>query len=229
MVRKGDTLSKLGRDYGVSFSEIAYLNGIRDEDDLEVGDRLLIAYASDRGLDQNKRYFSFSESRRDVPSSLHRLDKGEEHKLLWPVKGVHKVVSGFGPRGNSFHDGIDIAAPRGTKVLAAHGGDVVYASSGLKGYGRLVIIKSSSGLSTVYAHNSRLRVRKGDKVKRGQVIAEVGSTGKSTGNHLHFEIRIKNKNGSSIALDPLPALGYASGASRYRINDNLRAILVKTK
>lgn len=114
-------------------------------------------------------------------------------RFLWPVPHYYKVSSSFGPRGRKHHDGIDIPAPRGTPIVAVDSGMVIYADNGIRGYGNMVVIAHGDDVFTVYAHNRDNKVEKGDKVDRGDVIAEVGNTGRSTGPHLHFEIRVKNK------------------------------------
>ncbi len=111
----------------------------------------------------------------------------EKISMIWPLHG--RKTSDFGPRGKSVHQGIDLAAPKGTPVLASASGRVVYSGNGMKGYGKVVVIKHVNDLSTVYAHNSSLLVRMGDSVEQGQTIAKVGATGRATGPHLHFEIR----------------------------------------
>ena len=105
----------------------------------------------------------------------------------WPVKG--KITSAFGTRRHRMHDGIDIAAARGTPVRAAAAGKVVYADHRIAGYGRLIIIRHAGDFFTAYAHNERNLVARGDHVKKGEIIARVGETGRATGPHLHFEIR----------------------------------------
>ena len=87
------------------------------------------------------------------------------------------------------HDGINIDAPEGTPVHAAADGDVVYASHRLTGYGKLIIIRHARDMFTAYAHNQRNLVHKGDRVKAGDIIARVGRSGRSSGPHLHFEVR----------------------------------------
>lgn len=105
-----------------------------------------------------------------------------------PVSGV--ITSRFGGRWGRQHTGLDIGAPKGTKIKAAASGTVIF--SGYSGsYGNVVKISHGSGIQTYYAHCSKLYVKKGEKVSAGDVIAAVGSTGRSTGNHLHFEIRKK--------------------------------------
>jgi murein DD-endopeptidase MepM/ murein hydrolase activator NlpD len=115
--------------------------------------------------------------------------------FVWPVSGP--VVSGFGMRWGRMHEGIDIAVGFGTPVHAAASGAVIHAGW-LGGYGNLVVIDHGNGLATAYAHNSSLAVSVGQSVTQGDVISYVGSTGHSTGPHMHFEVRV---NGA--AVDPL--------------------------
>ena len=118
--------------------------------------------------------------------------------LIKPVSGT--ISSRFGIRSRDNHKGLDISAPKGTAIKAAAAGTVTFAgfgsnTNGYSGYGNIVVIKSTSSVTILYGHCSALYVSTGQKVTQGQVIAAVGSTGISTGNHLHFEIR---KNGSQI-------------------------------
>jgi murein DD-endopeptidase MepM/ murein hydrolase activator NlpD len=106
---------------------------------------------------------------------------------IWPAKGV--LTSGFGRRWGRMHKGIDIAAPIGTPIFAAAPGEVVSAGWNSGGYGNLVKIRHADGSVTYYGHNSRVLVREGQRVAQGEQIAEMGSTGRSTGPHLHFEVR----------------------------------------
>lgn len=119
-------------------------------------------------------------------------DFKEDGRFIWPVPSSKKVSSYFGKRNGRHHDGIDIPAITGTHVVAADDG-VVIMSGWMRGYGRIVVVKHDDGYHTVYAHNSKHYVKKGQKVSKGEVIANVGSSGRSTGPHLHFEIRKKNK------------------------------------
>jgi len=119
--------------------------------------------------------------------------------LRWPLDVV-RVSSRFGQRGRHFHEGIDLKAAIGTPVYSAESGTVLYAASRIRGYGKMVVIRhagAAKGLATIYAHNSKLLVRPGQKVKKGQKIAISGQTGKSNGPHLHFEIR-----SGVAAIDP---------------------------
>lgn len=116
----------------------------------------------------------------------------------WPYRGT--VTSHFGERWGRNHYGLDISAKIGTEVRAAAQGKVIYVGQ-LGGYGNLVLIKHKKDFYTAYAHNSKFKVKKGKKVKQGQVVALSGNTGKSTGPHIHFEIRK-----GADPQDPLPYL-----------------------
>ena len=126
----------------------------------------------------------------------------DKHPSIWPVNG--RITSTFGYRRNpfgfrtsEFHDGLDIAVPTGTLVKAAASGTVTFSGySG--GYGYLIKISHGSGIETYYAHNSALLVEIGDKVLKGDHIAKAGSTGRSTGPHVHYEVRLNN-----IPQDPM--------------------------
>jgi murein DD-endopeptidase MepM/ murein hydrolase activator NlpD len=123
---------------------------------------------------------------------------GGNGKFLWPVPSKQTISSDFGKRGGRNHDGIDIPAPIGTEIVASESGKVVYSGSGIKGYGNLTIVAHKDNYFSVYAHADKNLRSKGDNVKRGEVIALVGNTGRSTGPHLHFEIRKK-----STPLNPI--------------------------
>jgi len=133
---------------------------------------------------------------RKAPAGALRPSSGQ---LRWPLRGV--LYARFGRKGRSPHDGIDLAAPAGTPVRTAAEGSVLFAGP-QQGYGLLVIIEHAHGLVTVYAHNRDLRVRTGQPVREGQVIATVGESGKTSGPHLHFEVR---QDGAPV--DPLDFLG----------------------
>ena len=164
----------------------------------------------------NVTYVNGEETERTILSSVTLKEPVTEERLRgtkerptwyptgtfrWPVSG--RVTSYFGGRrspggiGSTNHKGIDIAAPKGTPVYAADGGTVTYAGW-MSGYGYLVRISHGNGYETYYGHNSRLLVSVGQKVYKGQQIAKVGSTGNSTGNHCHFEVRY-----NGVAKNPL--------------------------
>ena len=115
--------------------------------------------------------------------------------FIWPVNGP--VVSGFGMRWGRLHEGIDIAASTGTPIWAAAAGTVIHAGW-LGGYGNLVVVDHGNGLATAYAHASAILVAVGQQVAQGETVSLVGSTGNSSGPHLHFEVRV-----NGVAVDPL--------------------------
>ncbi|MFH2205091.1 MAG: M23 family metallopeptidase [Elusimicrobiota bacterium] len=118
----------------------------------------------------------------------------------WPLEaGV--VSSEFGPRWKKMHHGIDIAADQGEPLYASADGEVIYSDNKLRGYGNVVILRHDQQTTSLYAHNKKNEVTIGKKVKRGQIIALLGSTGRSTGPHTHYEIR-----GSGGAINPRKVL-----------------------
>jgi murein DD-endopeptidase MepM/ murein hydrolase activator NlpD len=146
----------------------------------------------------------------DQPQSAGRIPDATPDRgggFLWPVRG--KVLSKFGPQGRGLHnDGINIAAPQGTPIRAAENGVVVYAGNELPGFGNLLILRHAGGWTTAYGHTDAFRVRRGDTVRRGQVIATVGRTGGVATPQLHFEIRK-----GSDAVDPSRYLAGSSTAA----------------
>ncbi len=156
---------------------------------------------------KNKHYISEKGEHVFIPVMTRDifLATNKEHyfkpktTMIWPVLGL--LSSNFGRRWGRLHEGIDISAPEGTPIRAVQTGVVVYSDNTVPGYGNLIVVVHPGGLSTVYAHNKVNLVSEGDRVKRGEVIAQVGRSGKSTGYHLHFETR---KNG--LAINPLTYL-----------------------
>ena len=178
----GETLYRIGQRYGVPAAEIARANGIHDVTQLRVGQRLFIP-----GI----------RGRRDEADRRVACDDGPL-RFRWPVKA--RLTSRFGLRGNRPHEGLDLGVPHGTPIHAAEAGRVIH-SGRFGAYGNVVILKHAGDFRSVYAHARKLFVEKGDFVERGQKIAEVGSSGRATGPHLHFEIRC-----GEVARDPLAYL-----------------------
>ena len=137
----------------------------------------------------------------DSPERFLPNDSQTFKGYVWPAKGV--FTSGYGMRWGRMHRGIDIAAPIGTPIIAAADGKVITAGWNSGGYGNLVKLQHFDGSITLYAHNSKILVRRGQLVKQGQQIAKMGSTGFSTGPHLHFEIHTRGKKAvNPVALLP---------------------------
>ena len=149
------------------------------------------------------------EQSKEIAKKIVELQSKEKYiggELGWPAPGYYKITSQYGNRNHpilkkkKMHTGIDIAVPSGTSVIAANAGKVIYSGYN-GGYGNTVIIDHGGKISTLYAHNSKLLVKVGDKVEKGKVISKSGSTGLSTGPHLHFEVR---ENGQHV--DPMKYL-----------------------
>ena len=198
VVRRGDTIFSIAQSHDVEVEDLAQANKLRAPYRIRPGERLRIP--SGRGAEVAVA----SRSSPSLPAPPARSGRGFE----WPVAGP--VVSTFGPKkGGLRNDGINIAAPRGAPVRAADAGVVAYAGNGLKGFGNLILIRHGGAWVTAYAHNDALLVRRGDIVKRGQMIARVGSSGGVTAPQLHFEIRRGAK-----AVDPLRLLPRLTAAAR---------------
>lgn len=190
-VGPGENLFRIGKAYDVTHDQLARINRIKDAGQIRVGQRIFIPGATRR---LPVEIITPSETAPAVVG-LPAPSDSELERFLVPVHGT--INSGFGPRGASFHDGVDIAAPEGTPIRAIEKGEVIYSDQ-LRGYGKIVIVRHADGLVSVYAHNESNLVREGQIVSRGEIIARVGSTGRVSGPHLHFEIRKNN-----AAQDPL--------------------------
>jgi murein DD-endopeptidase MepM/ murein hydrolase activator NlpD len=227
VISKGENLLSISARYGTTPDQILLLNGLKNARVLKAGYRLHVGYgSSSRSTTASAMPASIRQGGSSQSSSGQTFVEFQGGRLLWPLAQPARLVSKFGPRGNSFHDGIDIAAPTGTSIVASNSGIVAYSGSELRGYGNLILIKGKDDLITVYAHNSRNLVKKGDRVSRGQKIAEVGATGRAQGPHLHFEVRSQDSKGRAVAVDPLPLLKPDKGEKPgFRVNESLKPLL----
>jgi murein DD-endopeptidase MepM/ murein hydrolase activator NlpD len=156
----------------------------------------------DAALRRFQRYAGLSADGVAGPGTLAALRRPIPRSPIWLVAPIRwRIGDGFGPRGNGFHPGIDYPAPAGTRVGAAGRGRVVFAGWDTGGYGNLVVIEHPQGVRSMYAHLSRIFVGTGRWVVAGTAVGAVGTTGFSTGPHLHFELRQ-----AGAALNPLTAL-----------------------
>jgi len=175
-VKKGESLWSISHDYNVKLESIIAANNITNASKISTGQQLRIP---------------------NVPGARSNICN-----FIWPVRG--RVTSPFGPRvlngRKEFHSGIDIGAPTGTTIVAAESGLVSYAGY-MRGYGNVIILSHNGGYSTVYAHCSVRLVKKGQHVKKGNIIGKVGRTGNATGPHLHLEVRL-----SGTPVNPLSYL-----------------------
>jgi murein DD-endopeptidase MepM/ murein hydrolase activator NlpD len=189
-VRPGETIYQIARLYAISPASLMAANGLSDPRHLAVGQTLSIP--------------AYRETARVVAYSPWPVAPADR-QFAWPVIGG-LVSSPFGMRHGAMHDGVDIVARTGTAVHAADDGTVIFAGR-LRGYGNAVILQHSGGYVTVYGHNERNLVRNGARIVRGQVIAELGSTGRATGPNLHFEVRFQGQPQNPLAYLPPPLPG----------------------
>ncbi|MFK7816168.1 MAG: peptidoglycan DD-metalloendopeptidase family protein [Gammaproteobacteria bacterium] len=203
-VLKGDTLYSIAFRHGIDYKKIARWNNIRSPFTIYAGQRLKLSpanvtsktYQAKKKL--NTSSSSVAKKKSTKNNSINKpTDKLIKHDWNWPTKGV--VTRTYSPRSGG-NKGIDISGKIGQPVLAASAGKVVYSGNGLASYGNLIIIKHSEQFISAYAHNKKLFVKEGGDVKRGEKIAELGSTGTSEAK-LHFEIRFKGK-----PVDPIKYL-----------------------
>jgi murein DD-endopeptidase MepM/ murein hydrolase activator NlpD len=230
IVQPGDTLSELAETYDAQVERIISDNDLADANLLLVGQELAIPaprlasvfavtkQIRSRGTAGTVKVMSGAsvkvmsgESVKSVESVEAQVSRVNDHsasgdedgklsQLRWPLVGT--ISSLFGQRDQRFHEGLDIVAPEGNAFQAALAGRVVFA--GVRGtYGNAVILRHGNGIRTLYAHASRLLVEQGDWVNQGDVVGEVGSTGHSTGPHLHFELLLYG-----TPLDPSKYLPY---------------------
>ena len=189
-VQEGQTLYFIARAYDVDVNRLGRINRIYDPTKLQVGTRLWIPGAwqvlkiESNKSKQVKRRVKKSSKIKSQPRKAVKAVKGF---LIWPVQG--QLTSRFGNRNGRHHDGIDIGIRKGTPVVAAADGKVMFSGWGPTGYGLMLIIRHNNNLTTIYAHNSHIHVHKNQMIRQGQRIASVGNTGRSTGPHLHFEVR----------------------------------------
>ncbi len=199
VVGKGENLYRISRTYNVDIQELAEINDIEDITQIKAGQRLFIPGAKEikkielpAKQDENTNQTASNQTEEKNGTKTKEISESPEIKtykgrFIWPVKG--KVISYFGVRGGKNHKGIDIAAPEGTKIIAADSGTVIYSDNKLRNYGNVIIIKHPGNFITVYAHNKANYVKENEQVKKGQEIGEVGKTGNAEAAHLHFEIR----------------------------------------
>jgi lipoprotein NlpD len=211
-VRKGETLYSISWRYNLDYKQVARWNGIGYPYRIHAGQELWLSprstnksystskssppkQAKSSASTQTKKQSTTATKKQKKPSTSSYSDTTRypsgKLKWQWPAKG--KVIRTYSTS-NQGKKGIDIAGKRGQPVVAAAEGKVVYGGVGLKGYGKLVIIKHNNNIFSAYAHNNKILVKEGSWVKRGQKIAEIGNTDAER-NMLHFEIR---RNGNPV-------------------------------
>lgn len=182
LLKTSDTIETLSKEFHISKEKIEESNKNKK---IIAGEWVFIPIK--RGVfNQEFKTHSFDPA--------HLLETGE---FLWPVPSSNKMSSGFGSRWGKKHEGVDIPGHVGAHIVAAADGVVVYSGDEIGGYGNITVVAHKNGFFSVYAHALKNFTVKGQKVYRGQVIAQIGLTGRTYGPHLHFEVR---KNGQ--AIDP---------------------------
>lgn len=228
VVNRGDTLMNLSRRYHVTPAQLAAANNLPVTAQLKIGMKVNIpggkaaaaapAPAVAEAVKPAAKPVTVASAEppqkarvaaeaNDIPEAQSPVKAAETTNALpsfrWPVRG--RVIAGYGAKTNGKqNDGINVAVPEGTPVKAAEDGVVAYSGNELKGYGNLILVRHSNGYVTAYAHASELMVKRGDTIKRGQIIAKSGQTGEVGSPQLHFEIRK-----GSASVDPLQFLNGA--------------------
>lgn len=225
VVTKGDTVYSISRTYGVDMATLTSTNGISQPYTIKLGQRLQLpskvnnqVASSDGGSDNspsgvpmgrpanNGTYVSNAPALPAAkPTAGYKAPlptpPAAAGDFIWPAQG--RIISNYGAKeGGTHNDGINIAVPAGSPVKAAQSGVVAYSGNELKGYGNLLLVRHSNGWMTAYAHNSKLMVKRGDTVARGQTISLAGSTGSVSTPQVHFEVRKGAK-----AVDPRTVIG----------------------
>jgi LysM repeat protein len=208
VVRLGDTLLQIAQRYGVTMQELLRFNPGLDTARLVAGTEVQLVQSApvrQRAVLGLRPSTSGGLSWPDQPNlgqPQQSFDDRGAHTWIWPTSGV--FTSGYGWRWGRMHRGIDLANNVGTPIKAARSGRVVFSGWNDGGYGYLVTLQHPDGSRSLYAHNSRLMVSSGQEVRQGTVISLMGSTGRSTGPHLHFEIHPPGANTAANPLNFLP-------------------------
>jgi murein DD-endopeptidase MepM/ murein hydrolase activator NlpD len=222
-VKRGDSVGKIARMHSISQHELQRANGIKNPNLLRPGQQLKIpgqvvsqpqapvrvasrdasmplpkinpARRRPSALAPAKTAISTTRPQQRVAARTKSLPQPEPmagNQFRWPVKG--RIVAGFGAKPSGKHnDGINVAVPKGTSIKAAENGVVAYAGSELEPYGNLILIRHANNWVTAYAHNDKLLVKRGDTVRRGQIIGKAGQSGNVSQPQLHFELRKGSK------------------------------------
>jgi murein DD-endopeptidase MepM/ murein hydrolase activator NlpD len=214
VLKSGESLYGIAQQHKVTLEELKRVNGITDPTKVWTGTVLMVPARPDtiaspppaakgppRIINAPEKIAKRSDIASDVSPVPDTTAIATAGKFRWPVRGG-KMIVGFGKRPDGTHnDGINLAVPLGSDVIAAEAGKVAYAGNELKGYGNLILVRHGNGWVSAYAHVDQVLVRASDEVKKGQVIAKAGKTGSVDQPQLHFELRQ-----GSRPVDPLPHL-----------------------
>lgn len=201
---EGNSLQTLATKYGTTTQEILSIN------DNSISGREYIFVPFNDETYQNLLKQGFGR----------RIVQVDPRRYIWPAE-TPRYTSRFGSRFSEMHSGLDISAPMSTPVVAADDGEVI-GSAWMGGLGKAVIILHEDGKKTVYGHNNNLLLKVGERVNRGQIIAYSGSTGRSTGPHIHFEVRFQD-----VGMNPEDFLPYGYHQSEIIVHEDSNGIAVK--
>jgi murein DD-endopeptidase MepM/ murein hydrolase activator NlpD len=194
VVVKEDTIFSISKSYNVDMASLALMNSIEPPYTISLGQRLLLPGTEAGTVDWVSKLGDIGFGSEEVEENYGTADvapyvkAGAGGRFLRPVSG--RLISSFGPKkGGLRNDGINISASSGAPIFAAEEGEVIYTGNELRGYGNLILIRHSGNWVTAYSHIHRFRVARGDRIRRGQHIADVGQSGNVNSPQLHFELR----------------------------------------
>lgn len=195
-----NTLNFYLKKFGVSFSDVTAVNG----KNFSYSEHVFVPYSE-----------SYINQLTSSGKARESIESGND-EFLWPILKVERITSAFGIRFGQLHEGIDLPSQRGTPIYSTMDGKVLF-SGYTSGHGKSIYIEHRGNFFSRYSHNSVNFVKRGDYVKKGQIIGYVGSTGNSTGNHLHFELRYND-----IPMNPLDFLPYKDGIQKEDIVQSIK-------
>ena len=205
IVKQGNTLWDIAKCYKVSVIDIRRLNNLKFKDKIDIGKKLFIPINDENiNLECNnisKKYIKPNNRRKNIGNDEKKSNNITKNTIyLWPAKG--QILSKYGLLAKGLrNDGVNISANKGDPVFAVQSGKIVYTGNEIQAFGNLILIKHLDNKTTAYAHLEKIKVKKGQIVKKGEIIASIGNSGKVSTPQLHFEIR--DSNGP---LDPLKFL-----------------------
>lgn len=194
IVKQGETLYSISKAYNIDMDQIIKINNLEKPYNLSLGQKLLLKSESNNSV-------NIAKEDSKTPTQLEKVPvKTETAEFIWPIKG--EIIKKFGEKINdTYFDGISIKSQKGVAIKASKSGEVAYSGNELKGYGNIIILRHENNWLTIYAHCDELRVKQGEKVSQGDIIATIGDTGNVNSSQLYFSVREGRE-----AKDPLKFL-----------------------
>lgn len=195
IVKQGETLYSISKAYNIDMDQIIKVNNLEKPYNLSLGQKLLL------NSENNNKSKDIAEEESTAPAKVEKVSTNiEATEFIWPVKG--EIMKKFGEKINdTYFDGISIKSQKGVEIKASKSGEVAYSGNELKGYGNIIILRHENNWLTIYAHCDELKVKQGEKVNQGDIIATIGDTGNVNSYQLYFSIREGRE-----AKDPLKFL-----------------------